>query len=254
MLKYEYLHLVSALNIKDKVEHMDDKQISLYERELNAFLCEYPKHKSLINNALKTRNYQALSRELAEISSKLDKICAYDISAECRIYSNLEDMPYEEIERSVNFLLETVSMLSIDIQIAMYKSGTTESNEITHVNENEIKTILAVDDIPLFLKNLKTMLQSMPYKIVCVTSAKDALRFIEKHQPDLFILDIEMPDINGYQLAEKIISSGHKAPIIFMTGNSSSEDVKKALSMGVSDFIMKTMHKEYIVEKIKKYI
>jgi FixJ family two-component response regulator len=63
-----------------------------------------------------------------------------------------------------------------------------------------------------------------------------------------------MPDINGYQLAEKIINSGQKAPIIFMTGNSSSEDVEKALNKGVSDFIIKTMHKEYILEKIKKYI
>ena len=121
-------------------------------------------------------------------------------------------------------------------------------------NESEIKTILAVDDMPLFLKNLKTMLQDTPYKIVCVTSAKDTLRFIENHQPDLFVLDIEMPEINGYQLAEKIISSGQKAPIIFMTGNSSSEDVEKALSIGVSDFIIKTMHKDYIIEKIKKYI
>ena len=145
-------------------------------------------------------------------------------------------------------------MLSIDIQIAMHKKSTMESKGIMQANKNEIKTILAVDDMPLFLKNLKAMLQNMPYKIVCVTSAKDALRFIEKHQPDLFVLDIEMPDINGYQLAEKIINSEQRAPIIFMTGNSSSEDVEKALNKGVSDFIIKTMHKEYIIEKIKKYI
>ena len=121
-------------------------------------------------------------------------------------------------------------------------------------NESEIKTILAVDDMPLFLKNLKTMLQDTPYKIVCVTSAKDALRFIEKREPDLFVLDIEMPDINGYQLAEKIINSGQKAPIIFMSGNTSSEDAEKALSIGGSDYIIKTMPKEHIIEKIKKYI
>jgi len=122
------------------------------------------------------------------------------------------------------------------------------------VSENKNKTILAVDDMPLFLKNLRAMLQDLPYKTICVTSAKDALRFLENHKPDLFILDIEMPDLNGYQLAEKIISSGQKAPIIFMTGNSSPEDMEKALNIGVSDFIIKTMNKEYIIEKINKYI
>jgi len=122
------------------------------------------------------------------------------------------------------------------------------------LSENEIKTILAVDDMPLFLKNLKAMLQNMPYKIVCVTSAKDALRFIEKNQPDLFILDIEMPDINGYQLAKKIIGNGQKAPIIFMTGNSSPEDVEKALSIGASELIFKTMPKDDVIEIIQKYI
>jgi CheY-like chemotaxis protein len=252
MLKLEYLFSVSALKLKEKFNHTDDKQISMYECDLNAFLCDYPKHKSAINDALNTQNFQVLSRELAEISIMLNKICAYDISAECRIYNNLEDMPYEEIEKNVNSVLETVAMLIIDIQIAMYKKSIASCKKTT--NDNEIKTILAVDDMPLFLKNLKAMLQNMPHKIVCVTSAKDALRFIEKHQPDLFVLDIEMPDINGYQLAEKIIDAGQKAPIIFMTGNSSSEDVEKALSKGVSDFIIKTMNKEYIIEKIKKYI
>jgi len=231
---------------------LNNEQTALHELDLNAFLCDCPKRKSVINDALKSRNYQILSRELADISLMLDKICAYDISAECRIYNNLEDMPYEEIEKHVNFILETVSMLAIDIQIAMHKKNTADSKKITQTNE--IKTILAVDDMPLFLKNIKAMLKDMPYKIVCVTSAKDALRFIENNQPDLFILDIEMPDTNGYQLAEKIINSGQNAPIIFMTGNSSSEDVEKALSIGVSDFIIKTMHKDYIIEKIKKYI
>ncbi|MCL2663831.1 MAG: response regulator [Oscillospiraceae bacterium] len=119
---------------------------------------------------------------------------------------------------------------------------------------NEIKTIMAVDDMPLFLKSLKAMLHDMPYKVVCVTSAKDALRFIENHQPDLFILDIEMPDTNGYQLAEKLIGSGQKAPIIFMTGNSSPEDKEKALSIGASGFILKTMNKDDVIEVIQKYI
>ena len=252
MLQFERLFLVSALKLKDKIENMDDTQISLYERDLNTFLCYWPKHKKIIKSSVKIRNYQLLSQELVSISLMLDNIYAYDISKECRI-NNPKEMPYEEIEKNVHFILETVSMLAIDIQIAM-SNKSTFSNNITKADDNEIKTILAVDDVPLFLKNLKVTLKDMPYKVVCVTSAKDALRFLENNQPDLFFLDIEMPEMNGYQLAEKIIKSGQNAPIIFMTGNSSSEDVEKALANGGSDYVIKTMHKEYIIEKIKRYI
>jgi CheY-like chemotaxis protein len=111
-----------------------------------------------------------------------------------------------------------------------------------------------VDDMPLFLKKLKSMLQDMPYKIVCVTSATDALRFIENRQPDLFILDIEMPVMDGYELIEKIRSKGQKAPVIFLSGNTSPEDVKKALDKGASDFIIKTIRKEKLISIVKKYV
>jgi CheY-like chemotaxis protein len=252
MLKLERLFLISALKLKDKVEHMDDMQMSLFERDLNAFLSDWPKRKRTIKSSMKIRNNQLLSRELTAVSVMLCVIFAYDISKECRI-DNLDEMPYDEIEKKVHFIVETVSMLAIDIQIALSNKSTV-GNNITKANENDIKTILAVDDVPLFLKNLKTILKDMPYKVVCVTSAKDALRFLENHKPDLFFLDIEMPDMNGYQLAEKIISGEQNAPIIFMSGNSSSDDVEKALANGGSDYIIKTMQKEYIIEKIKRYI
>jgi len=252
MLQFERLFLVSALKLKDKIENMDDTQISLYEQDLNAFLCDWHKRKRTIKNSLKIRNYQMLLQELAGVALLLNKIYAYDISKECSI-TGLDEMPYDEIEKKVHFIIETVSMLAIDIQIATSNKSTVSTN-ITKADDNEIKTILAVDDVPLFLKNLKIMLKDMPYKVVCVTSAKDALRFLENNQPDLFFLDIEMPDMNGYQLAEKIISSGQNAPIIFMTGNSSSEDVEKALANGGSDYVIKTMHKEYIIDKIMRYI
>jgi len=119
---------------------------------------------------------------------------------------------------------------------------------------NEIKTILVVDDMAFFLKTLKSLLQDMPYKLICVNSGKDALRFLETRCPDLFILDVEMPNMNGYELAKKIRENGQTAPILFLTGNSSPEDVQKALDAGGADVVTKPILKEYIIEKIKKYI
>jgi len=120
--------------------------------------------------------------------------------------------------------------------------------------EDGQKTILAVDDTALFLATLRTLMQGTPFRITCVNSGFAALQFLETHSPNLFILDIEMPDMNGYELAEKIRQRGHQAPIIFLTGNFSAEYVKKAVEAGASDFLTKPINRKHVLERIRKYI
>jgi CheY-like chemotaxis protein len=119
--------------------------------------------------------------------------------------------------------------------------------------ENQ-KLILAVDDSPLSLQTLKTQLAETPYKLICVTSGADALRFIEKKTPNLYILDMEMPEMNGRELAMEILEAGKAAPIIFLTGNSDKETVVQALSVGAADFVVKPINQAQLLERIAKYI
>jgi len=253
MMLIKNLLNIAELKLVGKIEDTDHEQTAQYERDLDMFICDLPKSIKKSNEALEARDYQTLSKTFVEVCVILDKIYADDLAAECRKnIGNIDKMAYEEIERYINNIIETLSMLSIDIQVARYKKTSTEFEKLSA--SNEVKTILAVDDMPLFLKNLKSMLQDMPYKIVCVASATDALRFIENRQPDLFILDIEMPVMNGYELVDRIRDNGQKAPVIFLTGSTSPEDVKKALDKGASDFIIKTIRREKLLDKIKKYI
>ena len=98
------------------------------------------------------------------------------------------------------------------------------------------------------------LIQNTPFKITCVNSGEAALHYLETHQPDLFILDIEMPEMNGYELAEKIRERGQKAPIIFLTGNFSVAYVKRAVEAGAADFITKPINKNHVLNRIKKHI
>lgn len=70
----------------------------------------------------------------------------------------------------------------------------------------------------------------------------------------MFILDREMLEMNGYELAEKIRSSGQTAPIIFLTGKAIEEYVIKAIKTGAADFTVKPVNNEHVLNKIKKYI
>jgi CheY-like chemotaxis protein len=121
------------------------------------------------------------------------------------------------------------------------------------------KLILAVDDSSLALQTLKSHLSGSPYKLICVTSGEDALKFIERKIPDLYILDLEMPEMDGQELAMQILEANHAkdiktAPMIFLTGNRDTESVAKALSVGAVDFIIKPMSREKLLGRIEKYL
>ena len=120
-------------------------------------------------------------------------------------------------------------------------------------NENT-KTILAVDDKAFFLNMITTQLQGEGYRLTCVNSGKAALKFLQNATPDLFILDIEMPEMNGLELAKKIRDAGHKAPIIFLTANTDRDSIAKAKKTGATDFVVKPINKVQLIGKIKKII
>ncbi|MCL2049577.1 MAG: response regulator [Defluviitaleaceae bacterium] len=130
------------------------------------------------------------------------------------------------------------------------------SSKINKVNTStETKTILAVDDRPEILTTVNAALQNH-FKTLCAPSGKVALKVIEKQDIKLFILDIEMPEMNGFELTEKIRKmENHKdTPILFLTANSSRERIQRAIQLGISDFIVKPAYSETLLSKVKTYL
>jgi CheY-like chemotaxis protein len=130
-----------------------------------------------------------------------------------------------------------------------------EKEEKEEEEKKEVN-ILAVDDTPIFLSLLKVALQGAGYKITCVTSGKAAMHFLlsQKVIPDLFILDIDMPEMDGYELAKKIRGYEYEAPIIFLTANATKDDVKKATEVGAADYIVKPIDHQQVLAKVKKFV
>jgi len=123
------------------------------------------------------------------------------------------------------------------------------------VGKSFVLKILAVDDMPESLSFIGNALKDH-YKIFRATNGKTALKIIQTHNIDLFVLDIDMPEMDGYELATKIRStSGYaKTPIIFLTGNSTREHISKAIQVGGNDFIVKPVSYETLLQSINKHI
>ena len=117
------------------------------------------------------------------------------------------------------------------------------------------KIILSVDDSPEVLLGITAALKGQ-YKVHGVTSAEEALVFISKRSPHLFILDIEMPYIDGYDLASIIrMNDKYKnVPIIFLTGHSTRGHVLSSMEAGGNDFIVKPINHALFFAKVQTYL
>lgn len=133
-------------------------------------------------------------------------------------------------------------------------------NEIMNsknMNSNKnIPNILIVDDIPANLKLLGDILKEEGYKVRPVPSGALALQVAEREKPDLILLDIMMPEMDGYEVCRQLKENPqlHDIPVIFISALSESNDVVKALKFGGVDYITKPFRAEEISARVKTHI
>jgi two-component system, sensor histidine kinase and response regulator len=126
------------------------------------------------------------------------------------------------------------------------------------MNENTSKkyVILIVDDIIQNLQVLGTTLMEENYEISMANNGSQALKLIEKVNPDLILLDVLMPDMNGFEVCEKIkVQEKFKdTPVIFLTAKTETEDIIQGFSKGGVDYVTKPFNKEELLVRIKTHI
>ena len=113
-------------------------------------------------------------------------------------------------------------------------------------------TILAVDDEPVNLKVLQHILKDT-FGLVFARDGETALTAAEKHQPDLILLDIMMPEMDGYEVCRRLKANPVtcKIPVIFVTALSNDEDESKGFAMGGVDYITKPVSAPIVIARAK---
>jgi DNA-binding response OmpR family regulator len=123
-------------------------------------------------------------------------------------------------------------------------------------NKNKIhktpKTLLLIDDEGVWLEAMEQALEAESYKVVTADSGKLALSKLLKVKPDLILSDVRMPDMNGYDLYEKIkaIPKLNKVPFIFMSALDDYDAKRVAKTIGADDYVVKP----YDTDEIKRII
>jgi len=117
-------------------------------------------------------------------------------------------------------------------------------------------TILYVEDNPDNRLLVRRILLSEDYSLLEATDAQEALTVLKTAQPDLILMDINMPDMDGYTLTAKIKSlpGFERVPILAVTANVMRGDKEKTLEAGCDGYIQKPLDIEQLTREIEKFI
>ena len=115
--------------------------------------------------------------------------------------------------------------------------------------------ILIADDNKAIGMTLQLKLEGEGFDVTRVTNGKEALDLLEKETFDLMVLDLIMPEVDGFEVLEGMNQKGIKMPVIVASELSQAEDLEKVKKLGAVDFFMKSnMSIAEMAEKIKQYI
>lgn len=123
------------------------------------------------------------------------------------------------------------------------------------INPSEYK-ILIVDDVMSNVLLLKVLLTNEKFAIATASNGRQALEQVEKENPDLVLLDVIMPDMSGFEVAQHLKSNPNTAdiPIIFLAALNSTADIVKGFQVGANDFISKPFNKEELIIRVTHQI
>ncbi len=115
-------------------------------------------------------------------------------------------------------------------------------------------TVLLVEDDLQLAKIVKRILESKNFKVILVEDGKEALKFIKEKDFDLYLVDINIPEINGLELVKYIKELEKDGKIVMITASVEEHNFKKAYEYGCDDYIKKPFHATELEVRIKKLI
>ncbi len=117
----------------------------------------------------------------------------------------------------------------------------------------QMKRILVIDDLPENVFMLQDRLEHEGYEVLTAYNGKSGIEKAQNELPDLILLDVMMPDINGFEVCKTLVSDSRTSdiPIILVTAKTDAEDIKEGLESGAYDYIKKPINKIELLARVK---
>ena len=113
--------------------------------------------------------------------------------------------------------------------------------------------ILLIEDHESIINGLKYTFNVNIYNLIAKTTIKESIEYLENNKPEIIILDVSLPDGNGFDLYEKVIKEKN-IPVIFLTARDDEDDVIKGLNLGAEDYMTKPFSTKELLVRVNKII
>ena len=121
---------------------------------------------------------------------------------------------------------------------------------------NQAYKILVVDDDPYILMSLEFLMRKNGFDVMIARNGTETLELLEQNTPDVVLLDIMMPDVDGYAICKHIKSSKKlkDAKVVFMSAKSREADINKGYELGASLYITKPFSTRQLLKQVQELI
>ena len=111
--------------------------------------------------------------------------------------------------------------------------------------------LVVVDDEPNIRELLSASLRFAGFDVATAATGTEAVQVVERHQPDLVVLDVMMPGIDGFEVVRRLRSAGRAMPIMFLTARDGTDDKVTGLTLGGDDYVTKPFSLEELIARIR---
>jgi two-component system OmpR family response regulator len=116
---------------------------------------------------------------------------------------------------------------------------------------DRIPKVLVVDDEPNIRELVEVALKFHGCAVAVSATGKDAMRQVESYEPDLMILDVMLPDMDGFEVCRSLRAEGNDVPVIFLTARDTTTDTIRGLTLGGDDYVTKPFSVEALVARVR---
>ncbi len=173
-----------------------------------------------------------------------------------QLFIFLTDIKEEAISQVVGNIIRTWNQNNADVLSISYETEFMESDTLGHASDEQPWVVIVDDDITN-LKMAGHVLSKNNMHVTALKSGKALIEFLKENRPNLILLDVNMPGLDGFQTLQKIMTLEEDIadiPIIFLTANDDEESEKMGLALGAIDFIRKPFIPEVLVMRVRQVI
>ena len=120
--------------------------------------------------------------------------------------------------------------------------------------EREGARVLVVDDEPSIVDAISMTLRHQGYSVEAAETGKDALAVVTRWRPDVIVLDVMLPDVDGFEVARRLAAENEPVPILFLSALDNTEDKVRGLTIGGFDYVTKPFSLEELIARLRNIL